>query len=351
MWPTSNGYNYTDSHFKCTLPELSDNVGNIIQLIHPTTDITTHTTCDVCDTPLQLTPAGNPSTTTIVILPCVIQGSRNPCDPDVTYAVYPGEGRPTLVYEAAAHFATALCPDCQERAFTLMKTSDHATRASEDWDDLASNLALQLTDPGWAKYDYKAAREALARRVAKTMVLLENATNAQLHHNPDATPTNLFALLPQDLLHPLSKHLLRAEEDRLATKIQSLYRSWRSRFWHPSRRWDHTVSHKGAQDKNLWTICDDCGTCRPVRDTIVMDACADHGGCCYKTVCSTFCLYSCPAIHDDGSRCNADIYVHQDDKNHNGEPTHWTCHECDHDHVLNEQWHGLSETDYNARYG
>lgn len=337
MWPTSNGYNYTDSHFKCTLPALSDSIGNIRDPIYPYPDITTHTACDVCDTPHQLTPDGNPSTTTIVILPCVIQGIRDRRDPDATYAVYPGEGRPSLVYEAAAYFVVTLCPRCQDRAHTIMKTSDHVTQGIDEWDHLVSQLKAQLTDSGWDKYDYKAAREALTRRVAKTMVLLENAVNASAHTTTTAPPTNLFALLPHDILRPLAKHLIRAEEDRIATKIQALYRSWNSRFWHPSRRWDHTVSHNEARVKNMWTICEDCGTRRAVRDTIVMDACADHGGCCYKTVCNTFCLYRCPTIHDDGSHCDTDIYVHQDDKNNNGEPTYWSCYECGEDNVLNVQ--------------
>lgn len=367
MWPTSNGYSYTDSNFKCILPALCDEEGNIADPItNPKQTIPFNQTtscCDICSTSLtenDPTITTNPNT----ILPVVIECSRNSRDPDALYAIWPDNHELEGVrrtYQAAAHILVSLCIHCQTRAFTLMETSDHATSATgANWPLLVANLKKQLTDPGWDKYDNQKAQERLHRPIAKKLAILSTPSPEPIPQTPSHAypqqPTSITEL-PDDVFGIIGKYLVTAEKHRLATLIQTLYRGWRESSKYPLRQWSHpnntSLTHAQAAAKNLWTNCDDCGTHRPVSDTITMDACADHAGCCYKTVCSTYCQYHCPThlLTNPQSTCNNIIYVHQDDKKHNGEPTTWRCNSCNTRITLPEQWWGLSDLEHEARYG
>ena len=152
MWPTSNGYSYTDSNFKCNLPALCDEQGNIADPITNFYQDQT-TSCDICSASLT---ENDPTITTDpnTILPVVIEGPDSR-DPSALHAIWPDnhalEGvRRTC--QAAAHILVSLCIHCQTRAFTLMETSDHAAIGSKHWPLLVANLRKQLTDPGWDKY-------------------------------------------------------------------------------------------------------------------------------------------------------------------------------------------------------
>ncbi len=375
MWPTSNGYSYTDSNFKCNLPALCDEQGNIADPITNFYQDQT-TRCDICSASLT----ENDSTITTdpnTILPVVIEGPDSR-DPSALHAIWPDnhalEGvRRTC--QAAAHIRVSLCIHCQTRAFAIMETSDHAAIGSKHWPLLVANLRKQLTDPGWDKYDNQKAQERLHRRVAKKLVILSDSQPIPVPSlspspSPESSPTSITEL-PDDVFGIIGKYLVTAEKHRLATLIQTLYRSWRESSKYPLRQWSHpnnaSLTHAQAAAKNLWTNCDDCGTHRLVSDTITMDACADHAGCCYKTVCSTYCQYRCPThlltdptlttdpthllTTDPQSTCNNIIYVHQDDKQHNGEPTIWRCNSCNTRITLPEQWWGLSDLEHEARYG
>jgi len=375
MWPTSNGYSYTDSNFKCNLPALCDEQGNIVDSITNFYQDQTACCCDICSAALSEDKLTDPNT----ILPVVVEGPDNR-DPDALYAIWPEnhelEGvRRTC--QAAAHILVSLCKQCQSRAFAIMETSDHAAIGSKHWPLLVANLRKQLTDPGWDKYDNQKAQERLHRRIAKKLVILSTPQPIpaqqpaqQPSQQPAQQPASITEL-PDDVFGIIGKYLVTAEKHRLATLIQTLYRSWRESSKHPSRQWSHPqnrdLTRTQAAAKNLWTNCDDCGAHRLVSDTITMDACADHAGCCYKTVCSTYCQYRCNTFLADFNNladpadpadltnphltCNNIIYVHQDDKNHNGEPTVWRCDSCHFQTTLHEQWWGLSDLEHEARYG
>lgn len=363
MWPTSNGYSYTDSNFKCNLPALCDEEGNIAD---PITNFYRDlyqdqtTRCDICETSLSEDRLTDPNT----ILPVVIEGPDSR-DPDALYAIWPDNNHVLegvrRTCQAAAHILVSLCKQCQTRAFALMETSDHAAIGSKHWPLLVVNLRKQLTDPGWDKYDNQKAQERLHRRIAKKLAILSTPSPEPSHTQQ---PTSITEL-PDDVIGIIGKYLVTAEKHRLATLIQKLYRGWRESSNYPLRQWSHPqnrdLTHAQAAAKNLWTNCDDCGTHRLVSDTSIMDACADHAGCCYKTVCSTYCQYRCDTFLADFNNpadltnphltCNNIIYVHQDDKNHNGEPTVWRCDSCHFQTTLHEQWWGLSDLEHEARYG
>jgi hypothetical protein len=372
MWPTSNGYLYTDSNFKCNLPALCDEAGNIADLITNFYQDQTACCCDICsasllENDLTTTTNPNPNLNPNTILPVVIEGSRDSRNPHTLYAIWPDNHALQGVrraYQAAAHILVSLCVHCQTRTFTLMETSDHATTAiGANWSLLVANLRKQLTDPGWDKYDHQKAQDRLHRPIAKKLAILSTPSPEPRPQTPTHThntthlqqPTSITEL-PDDVFGIIGKYLVTAEKHRLATLIQTLYRSWRESSHHPLRQWSHpnntSLTHAQAAAKNLWTNCDDCGTHRPVSNTITMDACADHAGCCYKTVCSTYCQYRCIThLTDPQSTCNNIIYVHQDDKKHNGEPTTWECNSCHTRAILHEQWWGLSDLEHEARYG
>jgi len=339
MWPTSNGYPYTDSNFQCKLPALCDEEGNITNFYRDQT-----TCCDICSTAF---PENYKTTSTI--LPVVIEGPDSR-DPDALYAIWPEQEYVRRTCQAAAHIILCLCKQCENRALAIMETSDHAAIGSKHWPVLVANLRKQLTDPGWDKYDNQKAQERLHRRIAKNLVILSDSQPI-----PSPSPKTSISELPDDVIGIIGKYLVAAEKDRLATLIQKHYRNWRETFWHQSRSWEHPdtskYSREEAEARNLWTVCDDCHTRVPVRYTTIMDACADHNGCCYKTVCSEYCRYRCPNHTTTNSRCNNIIYVHQTDKRHDGEPTRWRCNSCDNQVTLHEQWWGLSEVQYEARYG
>jgi hypothetical protein len=344
MWPTSNGYSYTDSNFVCNLPSLCDEAGNIAEPITNFYQDQTPTCCDICSTALSESKLADPNT----ILPVVIEGPDSR-DPHALHAIWPQHDEFQRVYEAAAHIIVSLCEQCQSRAFAIMETSDHATSATgANWPLLVANLRKQLTDPGWDKYDNQKAQERLHRRIAKKLVILSDSQPIPAQQ-PFQQPTSITEL-PDDVFGIIGKYLVTAEKHRLATLIQSLYRGWRARSW--AHIHNRKYSHEEAKARNLWTVCDDCETHIPVRHTTVIDACADHDGCCYKTVCSTYCRYRCPnhnAMTD--TRCNNIIYVHQYEKRHDGDPTRWQCQSCENHFTLHEQWWGLSESQHEARYG
>jgi hypothetical protein len=343
MWPTSNGYPYTDSNFKCILPALCDEEGNIADPITNFYQDQT-TRCDSCGAALSENKLADPNT----ILPVVIEGPDSR-DPHALHAIWSDnhelEGvRRTC--QAAAHILVSLCIQCQSRAFAIMETSDHAAVGSKHWPLLVANLRKQLTDPGWDKYDNQKAQERLHRPIAKKLVILSTPSPEPSHIQQ---PTSITEL-PDDVFGIIGKYLVTAEKHRLATLIQSLYRGWRTRSW--THIHNRKYTHEEAKARNLWTVCDDCDTNVPVRHTTVIDACADHDGCCYKTVCSTYCRYRCPnhnAMTD--TRCNEIIRVHQSEKRHDGEPTRWRCNSCDNHFTLHEQWWGLSDLEHEARYG
>lgn len=321
MWPTSNGYPYTDEDFYCKLQLLKDEFGNIVDPISPSeSNIYTHTNCDVCSTSFPET-----HKEPVTILPCVIRTNEYNS------------------YEVAAHFLVALCPLCQKRALTIMKTSDHATISSKNWQELVSNFKKQLTDPGWEKYDYEKARERLYRSIAKKLVILNNS-------NVNESASATISHLPFDVFGIIGKYLVHAEEHRLATMIQSLYRGWCERPYHTLRNWYHSknchLTYEQAKNLNLWTTCDDCNTRCQLRDTYKIDACAHHMGCCSKIICKNFCRYKCPK--PECSRINK---IHQDNKHNDGDSTFWNCLFCNHQFVVHELWYGLSEIQHQKRYG
>lgn len=368
MWPTSNGYPYTDSNFKCNLPALCDEAGNIAEPITNFYQDQTACRCDICSAALSEDKVTDPNT----ILPVVIEGPDSR-DPDALYAIWPDNNHVLegvrRTCQAAAHILVSLCIQCQSRAFAIMETSDHAAVGSQHWPLLVANMRRQLTDPGWDKYDNQKAQERLHRRIAKKLVILSDSQpipvpspessqqpspESSQQPSPESSPTSITEL-PDDVFGIIGKYLVTAEKHRLATLIQTLYRSWRESSKYPLRQWSHPqnrdLTHAQAAAKNLWTNCDDCGTHRLVSDTITMDACADHAGCCHKTVCSTYCQYRCPVFHTDETTCDNLIYVHQDDKKNNGEPTTWKCNSCNFHFRLHEQWWGLSDLEHEARYG
>jgi len=171
----------------------------------------------------------------------------------------------------------------------------------------------------------------------KTMALIHHAVNGK-------DQTGLFSLLPRDMLSVMGPHVVEAEKDKFARKIQALWRGYRVRAHPEAKRWYPGCGKTlyESQCENLWARCDDCGMKRRTADMFTMDACADHNECCHKVVCREACCYTCPACGDTN-------FVKCDDKNMNGSPTYFDCL-CGESFLLNEQWWGLSDAEHQRRY-
>jgi hypothetical protein len=250
-----------------------------------------------------------------------------------------------------------------------MRTSDHAALAKPDWWDILDEFTQQLTDKRWDRFNSKGVCKSIRDDVVKTMSLVQKA----VHEEPvyegnvvdDRLPTNILTVLPDDLLGVIGQQLLKAAEGQFATKIQALYRGWYQRFWSESRQWGNPTYHgdpahqyktlEEAQAQNLWTVCEDCGTRRAVRDVYVEDACADHQGCCKKVVCSSWCLYQCIGTittEDDMVQdCCGPLYINRWDKRCNGEQGEFECSRCGTLNTIHERWYGITDAQNDQRYG
>lgn len=296
---------------------------------------------------------------TNLTLPCFVTALEHS---QLFTAIYPVTRRNTaalVVFTdlAKTSFSVTLCDDypqhkssCAERARALMLTSDHATIAKNCNKDILANFIKQIIDIRWEKYNYKLARKALSLSQNTTIKLLSQAVceTPTFSTTRDLLPTNLFTLLPQEIIYIIKEKLIQAEESLLATKIQTIYKRWKQRFWHPSRYWRDTsgITLKKAKADNLWTICEDCGTRRAVNQIIIIQACAGHDQC-WKIVCSEYCIYKCESSTNSG--CGNHLYIKQLDKLNNGEPTYWQCKHCLNNITLNEKWWGISEAAYANR--
>jgi hypothetical protein len=331
----SNRYRYTNSYGNCTIPILHDpNVTHGVAA--PIRRQTARTFCDSCGN--QPGP-GLPIDVPLFehTYPCVLLAER-----DIRLGIYEsllGIYHDGTVEEYATVVACdaefLLCEECSIRADAIMKVSDHIT-SGENWEVMRKRLSDQIHSELWEKW--AGGEEIAAREAARTMCLLDHAVN-------DKDETGPFSKLPHDILFVLLPHIKGAGLSRFATKIQALWRGYRVRAHPEAKRWYPGCGKSlyQSQREGLWANCDDCGMKRRTADMFVMDACADHNGCCHKVVCREACCYTCPACGDTN-------FVKCDDKNMNGSRTYFDCL-CGESFLLNEQWWGMSDEEHQRRYG
>lgn len=332
----SNGNHYTNSYGYCTIPFLYD-PNTPDGIARPIRRQTTRTYCDSC---------GNQSRDEYIqgipvfehMYPCILYGERAPFSRGNTEPI-PGiyqDGTIDEATEVACDVEFLLCDKCSIRADAIMKISDHIA-SGESWWMICKRLSDQIhNEELWEKYE--GGIDILKASAEKTMALIHHAVNGK-------DQTGLFSLLPSDVLSVMGPHIVEAEKDKFARKIQALYRGYKVRAHQEAKRWYPGCGKSlyQSQCENLWARCDDCGVKRQTADMFVMDACADHNGCCHKVVCREACCYTCPACGDTN-------FVKCDDKSKNGSPTYFDCL-CGESFMLDELWYGPSEAVYQRRYG
>jgi len=335
MLSLSNHSYYTDSYGQCTLPFLYDRFTED-GLARPLPRETTRTYCDSCgNQPRDEYIGGVPVYEHIY--PCVLYGEREPYSRGHT-ELLPGIFQDGTISEyemkVACEAEFLLCDKCSIRADAIMEVSDHIA-SGENWWIICKRLSDKIHNELWEKWG--GGEEIATREAAKTMCILEHAVN-------DKGETGPFSLLPNDILSLLAPYIKGAGLSRFATKIQALWRGYRVRAHPEAKRWFPYCAKTlyQSQCENMWAKCDDCGMKRRTADMFVMDACADHNDCCHKVVCREACCYTCPACGDTN-------FVKCDDKNMNGSPTYFDCL-CGESFLLNEQWWGLSDEEYQRRY-
>lgn len=268
-------------------------------------------------------------------LPCVVR----PITP--TYGAYSSGIVLIKKYrELAAEFLVSVCDVCDEKISALMETSDHAVIAKDDIYDILDEFSMQINDPLWEKYSHKDAEKRFIQKISKKLTVLEHARKdcPQADDSP-------FTLIPHDILRVISKHLVDAEMNDLAAKIQRLYRNWVSTKRNTSLQWDSDygrLSFEEAKKKNMWMYCDDCGSKRSLNDICVDSACAHEYVCCLKYRCKMGCHYECP-------KCSYVHFIYPQQKKNNGTVTMYDCY-CGHNMILHEEWYGLDVYGYVRRY-
>jgi len=330
----SNGSRFTNSYGDYTIPFLYDpNVPHGIA--SPINRQTTRTYCDSCgNQPRDEYIHGVPVYEHIY--PCVLLAERDSRLGifDSLRGIYRDGTHEDYATEVACDVEFLLCDKCSIRADAIMEVSDHIA-SGENWWIICKRLSDQIHSEHWEKW--AGGEEIATREAAKTMCLLDHAVN-------DKGEMGLFSKLPHDILFVMLPHIKSAGLSRFATKIQALWRGYRVRAHPETKRWYPGCGKSlyVSRLEGLWARCDDCGMKRRTADMFVMDACADHNGCCHKVVCREACCYTCPACGDTNfGKC--------DDKNMYGSPTYFDCL-CGESFLLDEQWWGLSEAEHQRRY-
>jgi len=209
-----------------------------------------------------------------------------------------------------------LCQKCLKRVHTISSRSSFVS-CGKDWWDFVDGL---MTDD---KYWPTRTADKATRLTNEIMNTLSIGTVKE---------GTVLKDMPHDILTIMAPMVFEGMRDKLASKIQAVWRGYYQRKYPQHLRY------------KTWNECEDCGCKRLTSGLMKTYACADQGDCCSKWVCRGSCKVFCGG-------CDEMMFVGRCNYGDDGEQSYYNCHFCDFQNKLEEEWWGMSITAYIDRYG